>query len=739
MLKRQLSRRFFLQAATAGFVGVAGASLLAACGGDDADDDSEPTATTGSAQSDATATSGSANADDSTATTGSDSPAEPTSTTAAEAESTEATDEAPALGSSLIGKLEGPTIVTDPTKWPASFNEAPQLADLVAAGQLPPVNDRIGAAPIVVQPLHEIGKYGGTWRRGFTGPGDTINGMRVAGMDTLIAWHYEGIELIPNLAQSWEVSDDGTTVTLTLRPGMCWSDGEPFTADDFVFWHDHMFLNDELVPVKPVDMFINGKQGRLVKVEDDVVRFEFDEPYYLFPELLASGLRSLAGQSVNNHVGNGGYAPAHYLRQFHIDFADPDDLNKAIADEGVENWVELFKSKARWSHNPDVPVVTPWKTTSPANSPTWVLQRNPYSIWADTEGNQLPYIDEIVMTLAENLEIVNLRAIAGEYDFQARHIDLSKLPVLLENRDKGNYDVYLDIGEYGSDMQIIFNLSYEADAEIAQLFNTVDFRRALSLGIERDEINEIFFLGTGTSGSPAPSDDNIYNPGPEYRTLWSTYDPEQANALLDGIGLTERDGEGFRQRLDGSGRLRLELMTRGGSVVQFTQIGEMIANQWREIGIDLTVREVERSLSDTIIDANEHMLYAWNNDGSESLFTNPKGVVIRGADSSGPLWGIWNSTNGERGKEPPEEFKANLEKFNRGFGSTDEERITIGKELWATAIDQVYTIGIVGLSAASMGVRVVKRNMGNIPARQYNSPSVKNPVISCPPTFFFKD
>lgn len=648
-----------------------------------------------------------------------------------------ATGEEPKLGASLIGEIEGPTIVTDPAKWPTTFNEAPQLAELVKQGQLPPVEERIGQDPLVVQPLHEIGRYGGTWHRGFTGPGDKWNGYRVAGMDTLIGWHYSGTENVPNIARSWEFSNDGRELTVNLRRGMRWSDGEPFTADDFVFWYEDMYGNDELMPTKTVDMSINQKPGRLEKVDDHTIRFVFPDPYFLLVEKLA-GAGALGGQAVMGLSANGTYAPAHYLKQFHPKYGDPAEIERMVEEAKVDNWVILFKQKNDWALNPDLPVLTPWKTVSPINTPTWKLERNPYSIWVDTEGNQLPYIDDIVMTLAENLEVINLRAIAGEYDLQARHIDLGKLPVILENQEKGNYRVHLDTGDYGSDMLLYINQSYELDPEIAKWLQTADFRRALSLGIEREQLNETFWLGTGVPGSPVPSDNNKYNPGPEYRTLWHTYDPERANAMLDALGLDKKDSEGFRQRTDGQGRLRLELMTNGGQFIQFTQIAEVIAQQWRDIGIELIIKEVERGLSDTIITANEHQMYAWNNDGSEDVFQSPKGVIPRGGDSIGPLYGQWYATNGREGKEPPPHLLKAIEKFRQGFSAPEEERIKIGKELWADAVDQVNAIGIVGLSAASMGVRIVKNTMGNIPARQYSSPAVKNPCISCPPTFFFK-
>jgi peptide/nickel transport system substrate-binding protein len=237
-----------------------------------------------------------------------------------------------------------------------------------------------------------------------------------------------------------------------------------------------------------------------------------------------------------------------------------------------------------------------------------------------------------------------------------------------------------------------------------------------------------------------PSEGNRYNPGPEYRTMWATYDPDQANALLDGLGLTAKDGDGFRQRLDGGGRLRIEAVTISGQFMPFTQIAEVIAEDWRAIGIELIIREVERGLSDTMVAANEVQIYVWNNDGSENVFISPKAVVPTGpGDTMGPLYGAWYASSGAEGKEPPDHLKTALEKFDRAKVAPVEERLQLGKELWANAVDQVYAIGVVGLSAASMGIRLVKNYVGNNPARQYSSPATRNPGISCPPTFYYTE
>jgi len=643
------------------------------------------------------------------------------------------------IGKSLIGKIEGPTVVTDPAQFPKSLSEAPQLAEQVKAGKLPAVAERIGQDPLVIKPLHEIGKYGGTWRRGFTGPGDKFNGWRAAsGTDAPLYWDHTGEKIVPNIAKAYEVGDGGRTLTLQLRRGMKWSDGKPFTADDFMFWHDDMHLNAELNPAKTFFMSINGKPGKLEKVNETAVRFVFPEPYYLLPDVLAS-TTSLGGQAADGLNANGGFAPAHYLKQFHAKYTSKEELDRKVAEAKVDNWVLLFKAKNDWTLNPDLPVVTPWKTVSPINTPTFALERNPYSIWVDTQGNQLPYIDRVQMTLAENLEVVNLRAIAGEYDLQARHLDIGKLPVFIENQQKGNYKVHLDTADYGSDMCIYFNLNYDKDPEIAKWFGTTDFRRALSLGINRDQLNETFWLGTGTPGSMVPGESNKYNPGPMYRTLWHTFDVAQANTLLDKAGLMQKDGEGFRLRSDGKGRLRIEISTYGAQFLPYTQIMEVIGQQWKRIGIDLTIKEVERSLGEKQQAANETMMFAWTGDGTENVFLYSGNLFpTSSTNAGGPLYGLWYQTFGSMGKEPPPRLKEMMEKFRKAFGVPEAERIQLAKEIWQINTDEVYRIGVVGLAAASMGVRVVKNNVGNVPERQFNSPVVKNPSISRTMTFYFK-
>jgi peptide/nickel transport system substrate-binding protein len=498
-----------------------------------------------------------------------------------------------------------------------------------------------------------------------------------------------------------------------------------------------MHNNEELIPVKTSYFTTENGAGTLEKVDDHSIKITFSDPYYLFIDVLA-GATHLGGHAYQGPSARGMFAPAHYMEQFHPAFVDQAELDKMVEDEGLDNWVNLFKAKNDWALNTELPVVTPWITVVPITESTWILERNPYSIWVDTEGNQLPYIDKVVLSVFENLEVHNLRAIAGEYDMQARHVDIQKVPVFLENEEKGQYKLYLDPGDYGSDMQVKLNKSYEDDPEIGDLLRNADFRRALSLGVDREQISETFFLGIAPPRSVAPVESNDCYPGKEYETKWHTYDPDQANALLDGLGYTDKDANGVRLRKDGNGPLTIVVTTLGGQFVQYTQIMEAISEQWDDIGISLTVSEVERSLAGQMYRANQQQLSAWNNDGSEHMFTFPGHIFpFSQGSSGGTLNGLWFQTNGEEGMEPEPYMKQMMANWRKGFSVQREERIALCKEVWRLAVDNVNNIGIVGPGPASMGVRIAKTDLGNMPSRHFNSPDVKTPGISRPVTFYW--
>ena len=327
----------------------------------------------------------------------------------------------------------------------------------------------------------------------------------------------------------------------------------------------------------------------------------------------------------------------------------------------------------------------------PINNAIWLLERNPYYYAVDTAGNQLPYFDKVQFTLAENLEVINLRAMAGEYDEQERHIDLGKLPVLLDNQEKGNYRVHLDLGFAGSDFMFHVNQSYTGDAEVRKWLTNADFRRALALGIDRDQLNETFWLGVGTPGSPAPGETMPQSPGPEWRKKWSVLDVAQANALLDKIGLAKKSADGFRARTDNGETLRLQVIAIA-AFLPYPKLAEMVADQWRKIGIQADVKEMERGLGFAKQTNNEHQLFVWNNGGTELLYLFPTWAipVVPGA-GFGPAYAAWYASGGKQGTKPddPNILKI-FDLYTEAAGLKAEGRNRNAQEIWKILVDQQY-------------------------------------------------
>jgi peptide/nickel transport system substrate-binding protein len=615
--------------------------------------------------------------------------------------------------SGLVGEIQGPTMITDPAKWPKKFSEAPMLTEQVKAGTLPPVEQRVPAEPMVWQPLNEIGKYGGTWRRAFTGPADGENGNRIQSSDKPLHWSADGSKIVPCAARGYELSDNGKSYTLFLRKGMKWSDG---------------------APMRP-----QNKPGHMVKVDETTVRWEFDVPYFLFEEIMAGD--TAMGQAVRQaaKVSFGAYAPGHYLKQFLPKYSSVEAANARAKQEGFENWVQMLHFKKDWELNPDVPVLGPWRSVRPINNPIWLLERNPYYYAVDTAGNQLPYFDRVQFTLAENLEVINLRAMAGEHDEQERHIDLGKLPILLDNQAKGNYKVHLDLGFAGSDFMFHVNQSYTGDAEVRKWLTNADFRRALALGIDRDQLNETFWLGVGTPGSPAPGETMPQSPGPEWRKKWSVLDVARANGLLDKIGLTKKDADGFRVRTDNGDRLRLQVIAIA-AFLPYPKLSEMVADQWRKIGIQADVKEMERGLGFAKQTNNEHQLFVWNNGGTELLYLFPTWAVpvVPGA-AFAPEYSAWYASGGKQGTKPDDpNILAIFDLYTEAAGLKAEGRNKNAQEIWKILVDQQYGIGTVGQSPAGLGVRLVSNRLGNIAARVCNAQHCRTPGNSHPETWYFK-
>jgi peptide/nickel transport system substrate-binding protein len=655
-------------------------------------------------------------------------PAQPTTAPAA------AATQAPAAAAPPSGKL--PQVILDPARMPKQFKEAPMLSELVRGGQLPPVEQRLPKEPLVLQPTDEIGKYGGNWRMAFTGPADKQN-MERHNHDHLIYWDAKVETIVPHIAKGWDIRDGGKTIVFKLREGMKWSDGHPFTADDFVFWYQDVYLNEDLNPSRQAFMAVGGKQGTVEKIDDYNVAFKFEQPYHMLLDQVAS--LAVAGHMTQGWMALGLWAPKHYMQQFHPKYVDRAQLDSQARAAGFDNWATYFKDRNDTSRNVNLPTTAPWRYTSPITTPSAVMERNPYFFAVDTEGNQLPYIDKITWTLAENLEVANLRAIAGEYDLQVRHMDIAKLPAFKENERRAGYTVGFWKWLHGTDAGFFINQDYDADPEIARWLTNKDFRIALSLGIDRDQLNEVFWLGQGEPGGPAPAENTPFSAGQGSRKLHSTLDPTQANTILDRLGLV-KGPDGMRQRTDGKGTLIITVTTVGAAFVNWTGIAEMVAQHWaKNIGIKANVEEVERSLMTRRLNANELQIRVWSNDGSDNPFTYPVHSMAFSHDSGiGPESGKWYQSGGRLGRQPTGDLAKQLENFDKAKGVPAEERRPLGQDISKLMADNVWIIGTVGVSPALLGIVIRKNNMANVPDSVVGSTPGQTPGNARPEQFFFK-
>lgn len=666
----------------------------------------------------------------------------PPTATKAPAPTAAPTKAAAAPGAQYIGKLEGYEIQVNAPR-PAKLSEAPALAELVKAGKLPPVEQRVPDEPCVTKPLNEIGKYGGTWRRGFTGASDGENGNRMVSVDKWIFWDYTGTKVVPSLAKAWKVSDDGKKTTIYLRKGLKWSDGKPYSADDCMFWFEDLYSNKDLVPSPDPALAPGGKPGKMVKIDDLTIEFQFENPYWLFELVLAGDMLPGRGQATGQFASYyyGGYAPKHYLSQFLPKYKPQAELDAAAKAANYTDWKARLQVMKDWERNPELPGVQPWKVVAGADitKPVWTIERNPYYWEVDTAGNQLPYIDKIQFTLAENVQVISLRAVAGEYDQQERHLQVVQLPVFIENQQKGNYSVHIDPGTNGGDAILYFNFSYNEDPEIQKWIQNKDFRRALSLGVDREQIKEAFFLGLGISGSPIPDPVMPEYPGDEWRTKWHTLDVAQANSLLDKIGLTAKDAEGYRLRTDGKGRLRLNVDCTS-SFVDYPKVGEMIAPMWKKIGIQLDVKTLERATMEQNRNANKQHFQMWSNGGTELLYLYPiHALPVQENSQVGPEIARWYATGGKSGIAPTDpDLKKCIELYDSALTKPLAERNKIAQEIWKTYVDGVLAIGTVGCSPAFLGLRVTSNKLGNIPARHVNAQHMRTPTSSRPTMIYFK-
>ena len=618
---------------------------------------------------------------------------------------------------------------------PASkYNEAPMLAELVAAGKLPPVDERLPEEPLVEDVVEEIGQYGGTLRRGFLGPSDHNNYTRVV-YDALVRFSPTGGEVIPHIAKGWESNDDFTVWKVFLRKGMKWSDGEPFTADDILFWYENILLNEELTPTVPLWMVNqDGSVATVEKLDDYTIQWTFKQPNTAF--LLDLANKDGADKSIHNLA----FAPAHYLKQFHPAFTDQADLDAKVKERGFDTWTELFAVEALPHLSGNRPSTAAWVPDgSTVSDQVFVIKRNPYYFAVDAEGNQLPYIDEVRFTFFADKEALNLAAVGGEIDMQGRHISMSNYPVLKENEDKGGYRVVTWPTFGGSDAVLMFNQTYIAkDPAVGELLRNRDFRIALSYAIDREAIKELAFLGLGQARQPVPAPNHPYYPGDEWAFKYTEHDVAKANEMLDAIGLTERDDEGFRTLPNGE-RLDLEIQVVP-AFANWSDVGQIVVENWADVGVRAHVEERERALGFQLRDTNDLMIEIWNEDTTGFPFSGQPKFDPRSnpALTFGPLFRKWYETNGAEGMEPPPEVKKLVEIIDEGKVSGRERQIELAQELFRHWVDNLWEIGTVGLTPMIQGVIVVNKDLRNVPETAGNDWPLRTPGNTRPEQYFYK-
>jgi len=626
-----------------------------------------------------------------------------------------------------------------------AYNEAPMLKELVDAGKLPVVEQRLPEEPLVVEPLEEIGQYGGTLHR-YTGTQQGNPAVDIFSLVTqlLVRWDPPDFKtVVPNILRDWELSEDGKTATFHLRKGLKWSDGVPFTADDIMFWYeDVLLLSDELGIgwIKP-SFTQGGELWKVEKVDDYTVQLHFASPYCSL--LLGNVLSGQVGWEAS-WGGMGMFLPKHYLKQFHKNYVPEETLNEMAKEEGLADWVELFVQKLELISfgiplDPDCPSLCPWLIKEKSTE-MWVLERNPYFWKVDTAGNQLPYIDKIILRCVSNKEIVVGKVLSGEVDFTDRYssVGIEDYPLLKKGEKEGGYRIFF-WDSSGGNMGFQLSLT-PADPVLRKIFEDVRFRQALSLAINREEINEVCFLGLGKIPGLSTRPGSLFYESPEEMGIrtYHEYNPEEANQLLDEMGL-KWDSRGLWRLMPDGRKLSWLVSVTTSTYMSAT---EMVKDYWKDIGIDVKLKLVEGSLAYEERGYAGEVVSAVGVGSGEGLGLQFMVEPIAAAPIFANPWamwagkyGLWYDTEGEEGEEPPELLKNQLRLAEQMQNAVSkEEMIRLGKKLLRVAAENLWTIRIVDNPVPV----VVKNNLRNVPEENWTSWGVFDEVPLQPSQFFFK-
>jgi len=591
-----------------------------------------------------------------------------------------------------------------PTPEPAAMEKAsPMIVDMVKSGALPPMEERLPVDVRVVELQGPIGKFGGTMHQVW----DRLTWGRYQRQAGMFQYDMTGNLTIPDVAKGFAWSNGNKTVTLELRPGHKWSDGEPFTVDDIMFWWEDTQLNADLSPNGPSGIWKpGGTPAEFKKISDTMVEITFAVPA---PYILDGLTRTWFSADPNIHM------PKHYMEKWHAGYNK--DAAKVAEQENFDDWMAAFNKHRNAPYafdEPERPLLFLWTLEDFAPDRA-VNVRNPYFHHVDPEGNQLPYIDRCDYAATGDKQVALLKASSGEADLHAFNISLFDMPVLKENAETGDFHVVTPTTMITSDPFIALNLATQ-DPPLAELFNTLDFRIALSIGVDRAAINDAVWFGLGKPHAVTPGPWMSY-----YQEEWATrhteYDPDKANRLLDDLGLTAKDGDGFRLRPDSGERIEIIIDVCSPEGPKLPTI-ELVTSQWKKIGIKAIPNLIDNDLCRNRRGANEYIATTHHSDRG-TLFGryNPN---FFGYDSNNTLWAMawmqWFMSDGEQGSEPPQDIKDHKALFDRfrtvlpGTPEFDQ----MGAEYYSKFADDVLMIGTIGQGPQPI---VVKNRLKNFPEK----------------------
>ncbi len=608
----------------------------------------------------------------------------------------------------------------------AAYFESDYVEGMGGEVALPPVAERLPKNPRVVNLSgmgREVGRYGGAVRMLIGGQRD-IRYMPVIAYARLVGYD-EQLSVTADLAESFEVEEE-RIFTFRLREGHRWSDGSLFTAEDFRYVWDDMFNNKELSRGGiPAMLKIDGKGPRFEVLDPLTIRYTWDvpNPDFLADQASASPLRLMM--------------PSAYLKQFHVKYQTKEKLDAYIAKEHVQDWIALHQRMSRVTRpeNPDLPTLDAWRNRTTPPSGRFVFERNPYYHRVDEKGQQLPYVDKILMDISSG-DLIAAKTGTGESDLQFTNLDFSDY-TFLKNAEQ-RYPLQVDLWKNTKGSRVCFfpNLNCKDDVW-RNLWRDVRVRRALSLSINRQEINKAVFFGLAkeSANSILPTSPLFK---PEYRDAWAKFDPAEANRLLDEVGLTERDAYGVRILPDGrSAKMTVE--SAGETTVE-NDVLELVHDYWSEIGIKIFVRISQRELlrrrikgGDTIMTVGQGI-----DNGIPTSDMSPKDLAPTSDDHQHwPLWGLHSLSGGSDGRAPdlPEaqELLALLSRWRLAGQVTERE------EAWHKMLhlftDQVFTIGTVN---ATLQPIVHNRRLRNVPRDgQYGYEPLSYLGVYMPDTFWY--